>query len=237
MGAAGRRCPGISPQPGLAATELVEALEDGRVKAVWIVATNPVVSQPDAERFAAALRRAELVVVQDAYHPTETAALAHVAAARRAVAGEGRHDDELRAPRRAGPGALDPPGDALPDWEIFARVGRALGYRDAFAWRTAAEVFDEYVAHDRRAGCATRPGCRTRGCAREGPLQWPCPARGPRATTTTAPSGSTLGRRFPTPTGRARFAPTPHTEPADAPDDGLPARAQHRAASPTSGTR
>ena len=53
--------PGISPAPGLAATELVEALEDGRVKAVWIVATNPVVSQPDAERFAAALRRAELV--------------------------------------------------------------------------------------------------------------------------------------------------------------------------------
>ena len=47
---------GIAPEPGLAATELVEALEDGRVKAVWIVATNPVVSLPDAGRFAAALR-------------------------------------------------------------------------------------------------------------------------------------------------------------------------------------
>src|SRR5439155_1795452 len=71
--------PGISPQPGIAATDLVEALESRAVRAVWVVGTNPVVSQPDAERFAAALREAELVVVQDAYHPTETGALAHVA--------------------------------------------------------------------------------------------------------------------------------------------------------------
>ena len=67
----------ISPTPGLPAVELFDALAAGRVKAVWIMATNPLVSLPDAQRARAALERAELVVVQDRHHPTETSALAH----------------------------------------------------------------------------------------------------------------------------------------------------------------
>ena len=87
----GYRLPGVAPggalawdavgtswTVGIAATELTDALHEGRVKAVWVVATNPVVSLPDAERFAAGLAEAELVVCQDAYHPTETAAFADV---------------------------------------------------------------------------------------------------------------------------------------------------------------
>ena len=125
--------PGISPAPGIAATELVEALEAGRVKVVWIVATNPVVSQPDAARFAAALRRAELVIVQDAYHPTETGALAHVVlpAAQWAEKDGTQTNSERRVSLMRK--AVEPPGDALPDWEIFARVGRALGHTEQFA--------------------------------------------------------------------------------------------------------
>ena len=115
--------PGIAPEPGLAATELVEALEERRIKVLWIVATNPVVSQPDAGRFAAALRRADLVICQDAYFPTETAALAHVLlpAAQWPEKDGTMTNSERRVSlvRRA----LDPPGEALPDWEIFARVG------------------------------------------------------------------------------------------------------------------
>ena len=137
--------PGIAPEPGLAATELVEALEERRIKVLWIVATNPVVSQPDAGRFAAALRRADLVICQDAYFPTETAALAHVLlpAAQWPEKDGTMTNSERRVSlvRRA----LDPPGEALPDWEIFARVGRALGHREAFPWRSAAAVHAEYV--------------------------------------------------------------------------------------------
>src|SRR5206468_3776993 len=138
--------PGISPQPGLAATDLVEALESRAVRAVWIVGTNPVVSQPDAERFAAALREAELVVVQDAYHPTETGALAHVAlpAAQWPEKDGTMTNSERRVSllRRA----LDPPGEALPDWEIFARAGHALGFGEAFGWRSASAVHAEFAA-------------------------------------------------------------------------------------------
>jgi ferredoxin-nitrate reductase len=193
--------PGIASQPGLAASELVDALEARRVKAIWIVATNPAVSQPDAGRFAAALRRAELVICQDAYHPTETSALAHVLlpAAQWPEKDGTMTNSERRVSlvRRA----LAPPGEALPDWEIFARVGRALGHRKAFAWRTAAQVHAEYAALTAGRLCDQTHITHER-LEREGPLQW---------------GGERLysSRRFPTPTGRAWLAPTPHAEPRD----------------------
>ncbi|HEX4109833.1 MAG TPA: molybdopterin-dependent oxidoreductase, partial [Solirubrobacteraceae bacterium] len=200
--------PGISPAPGLAATELAGALEDGRVKVVWIVATNPVVSQPDAARFAAALRRAELVIVQDAYHPTETGALAHVILpAGQWAEKEGTQTNSERRVslmRRA----VRPPGQALPDWEIFARVGRALGHSAQFAWRSAADVHAEYVAATDGRPC-DQSGLSHEILRREGSRQW---------------GGERLyrSRRFPTEDGRARLGPTPHAEPADTPSEEFP---------------
>jgi ferredoxin-nitrate reductase len=201
--------PGISPAPGLAATELVQALEDGRVRVVWIAATNPVVSQPDARRFAAALRRAELVICQDAYHPTETSSLAHVVLP--AAQWPEKSGTMTNSERRVGlvRKAVEPPGDALPDWQIFARVGRALGHRDAFAWRTAADVHAEYARLTEARAC-DQSGLSHDRLAHEGPQQWPGTER------------LYSSWRFPTPTGRARFAPTPHAEPADAPDSRFP---------------
>ena len=110
----------ISPKVGLPATDLFEALEDGRIKAVWICATNPAVSMPDAERARNALRNAELVIAQDAYHPTETSALAHVvlpSAQWPEKAGTTVNSERRIQLMRA---AIDPPGEAKADWEIFA---------------------------------------------------------------------------------------------------------------------
>ncbi|WP_372788388.1 molybdopterin-dependent oxidoreductase [Paraconexibacter sp.] len=206
--------PGISPAPGIPATELVEALEEDRVKVVWIIATNPVVSQPDAARFAAALRRAELVVVQDAYHPTETGALAHVVLP---AAQWGEKDGtQTNSERRVSlvRKLVPPPGDALPDWEILARVGRALGYPGAFGWSSAAEVHAEYVRTTAGRLC-DQTGLTHQRLQQEGPLQWPIPARGPEGTDHAGTERLYVGRRFSTPDGRARLAPTPHAEPAD----------------------
>ena len=207
--------PGISPQPGIAATDLVEALESRAVRAVWVVGTNPVVSQPDAERFAAALREAELVVVQDAYHPTETGALAHVALP--AAQWPEKDGTMTNSERRVSlvQRALDPPGLALADWEIFARLGRVLGHCEAFAWGTAAEVFDEYAATTAGRLCDVS-GLSHDRLRREGPIQWPC-RPGHDGTERLYTSG-----RFPTPSGRARLAATPHADPADAPDGDFP---------------
>jgi ferredoxin-nitrate reductase len=212
--------PGISPVPGLPSTELTEALEDGRVRAVWIAGTNPAVSQPDARRFTAALRRAELIVCQDAYHPTETSALAHVllpAAQWPEKAGTMTNSERrVSLVRRA----LEPPGEALPDWEIWARLGRALCPGEHFAWNSAAEVYGEYAATTGGRLCDVS-GLSHARLDDEGSMQWPVPARADSAGRggTERLYGSL---RFPTPTGRARFAQTPHEEPFDSPDEDFP---------------
>jgi ferredoxin-nitrate reductase len=213
--------PGISPRPGVPATELVDALERGDVKVVWIVATNPVVSQPDAQRFAAALRRAELVIVQDVHHPTETSALAHVLLP---AAGWGEKDGtQTNSERRITlmRKAVHPPGKALPDWEIFARVGRALGYREQFGWRSAAEVYDEYVRTTEGRPC-DQAGLSHDRLRRDGPRQWPVPAAGVDDAEHHDTDRLYANRRFHTDDGRARMAPTPHTEPADTPNNEFP---------------
>src|SRR4029077_3885398 len=70
--------PRMATQPGLKAVELFEAMHAGRIKAVWIMATNPIVSLPDADRARAALARCELVIVSDCIAATDTTAFAHV---------------------------------------------------------------------------------------------------------------------------------------------------------------
>jgi ferredoxin-nitrate reductase len=209
--------PPISPRPGLPAVQLFDALAEGRVKAVWIAATNPMVSVPDGARVRAALERAELVVVQDAYHPTETSALAH--AVLPAAAWPEKDGTMTSSERRVGlvRAALAPPGEARPDWAIFAGLARELGFGDRFAWPDAAAAFDEFAA------CTAGRPCDLSGVSherlrREGSIQWPCPA-GPDGSPT---ERLYADRRFPTPDGRARFAPTPHDGPAEPPDDDHP---------------
>ncbi len=233
--------PGISPRPGLTAVDLFNALEAGEVKAVWIVATNPVVSMPDAARARAALERAELVVVQDAYHPTETSTLAHAvlpAAAWLEKDGTMTNSERRTALMRK---ALDPPGQALPDWRIFQRLASELGYGDHFGWERSSEVFDELAALTSGRVC-DQSGLSHDLLAPRGGIQWPFPAadrpagdfetvgqRERRARGASKlrelddePRRLYEGGRFPTPDGRARFAPTPHADPAEVPDGDFP---------------
>src|SRR5919201_998234 len=213
----------LSPRPGLTATELVDALLDGRVRALLVAATNPVVSLPDGGRVREALERAELLVVQDCHHPTETSALAHVLLP--AAAWPEKQGTMTNSERRVGlvRRLLDPPGEARPDWEIYAGLARALGFGDAFAWRSAAEVYDEYAA------CTAGRPCDVSGISherlrREGSVQWPALVRHEheRAEDRGGTPRLYTDRRVRTPDGRARFAPTPHGEPAETPDDDWP---------------
>ena len=207
----------LSPRPGLTATELVDALLDGRVRALLVAATNPIVSLPDGGRVRAALERAELLVVQDCHHPTESSALAH--AVLPAAAWPEKEGTMTNSERRVGlvRRLLDPPGDARADWEIYAGLARALGHGDAFAWESPAAIYDEYAA------CTAGRPCDVSGISherlrREGSVQWPAPTRAEDDGTPRLYAD----RRVNTADGRARFAPTPHAPPADAPDDDLP---------------
>ena len=207
---------GVSSRPGLPATELFDALEDGRVKAVWICATNPVVSMPDAKRVRAALARAELVVCQDAYHPTETSAYADLVLP--AAQWPEKEGTMTNSERRVGlcRQAIEPPGEALADWRIFARLGAALGWPEHFAWPGPAEVYDEFAALTAGRPC-DQSGISHGRLRHEGSLRWPCAGREHPGTERLYSNG-----RFGTASGRARLAPTPHAGPAERPDRDLP---------------
>ena len=207
---------GISAEPGLPATDLFDALEDGRVKAVWIAGTNPAVSMPDAERVRTAFSRAELVVCQDAYHPTETSGFAH--AVLPAAQWPEKQGTQTNSERRVSlvRRAADPPGAARADWEIWAHLASELGFGDHFRWPTAAAVFDEFASLTAGRPC-DQAGISHGRLAREGSLQWPCP-------TPVHPGTERLyaDSPFHTPTGRAQAQAADPAELPEPPDDEYP---------------
>ena len=136
----------IQPQPGRAALEIFEGLTTGEVRAVWILCTNPAASMPDTDLVERALRQADLVIVQDAYHPTETTRFADVLL----PAAQWPEKDGVmtNSERRLTylPRLVAPPGEALPDAEILMRVAAALGFKASFAYESAADIFDDFAA-------------------------------------------------------------------------------------------
>ncbi len=211
-------CGPLVSQPGLTAVELVDALLDGRVRAVWIAGSNPVVSLPDAERARAALQRAEFVVVQDLYHPTDTSLLADLVLP--AAAWGEKTGTMTNSERRVtlAEAAVPLPGEAREDWRIFAGLGGELGHRAAFMYRNAADVFDEHAALTRGSTC-DMSGLSHERLRRDGPLQWPCPEAAHPGLERRYTDGV-----FATPDGRARLHPTPFRAPAEVPDTVYPLR-------------
>ncbi len=206
----------IAPKPGLSALEMFEALARGEVRAIWILCTNPAASLPDLDLVDKALRQAELVIVQDAYHPTDTTPFADVLL----PAAQWPEKDGVmtNSERRLTylPKLVEPPGDALPDAVILARFAQEMGWKEAFAYDGAADVFDEFAALTRGTAC-DYSGVSHERLAMEGPLQWPVPSPQHHGTERLYTDGT-----FPTPDGRARFIAIEHDEPAEPPDASYP---------------
>jgi anaerobic selenocysteine-containing dehydrogenase len=206
----------ISPRPGRSALEIFEGLASGEVRAVWILCTNPAASLPDLDLVERALRQAELVVVQDAYHPTETTCFADVLL----PAAQWPEKDGVMtgSERRLTflPRLVAPPGEALPDAEILTRFAREMGWTDAFAYQTASEIFDEFAALTAGTPC-DYSGVSHARLRDEGSLQWPCPAPDHPGT-----ERLYSDRRFPTDDGRARLVAVEHEGPVEPPDDAFP---------------
>ncbi len=211
----GRRPGIISAKPGLTAVEMFRALEKGQLKAIWIAGTNPAVSLPDLHQVRRALGRAQLVVVQDVYHPTETSRLADVLLPA-AQWGE-KEWTSTNSERTIGysPRLFDPPGDALPDWEIVARFARVLGCR-GFDYSSAGQVWDEFIGLTSGRPC-DMAGATSARLRATGSLQWPCPTPDNPGT-----KRRFLDRRFATPDGRAVFLARDHREPRELPDHEFP---------------
>jgi ferredoxin-nitrate reductase len=208
----------IQAQAGRKAYEMIEGLESGAVKLLWIAATNPAVSLPDLGRVKGALRRSPFTVYQDAYFPTETAAFAHLLLPA-AQWGE-KTGTMTNSERRVTlcQAFQQPVGEARADWEIFADVGRRLGYSQQFAFTSSAEVFAEYVRLTEGRVC-DMSRLSHEILAEAGPQQWPYPA-GSEPTTESKRLYTDL--RFPTQDGRARFVAFHHQGLAEPPDAQYP---------------
>jgi ferredoxin-nitrate reductase len=205
----------IASEPGLSALEIFDGLMDGRVKAVWIICTNPAASMPNLDHAARALAKADLVVVQDSFHPTDTTIYADVVLP--AAHWPEKEGVMTNSERRITylPKLLDSPSEALPDWKIGALFARALGYGGSFDYANAESVFEEY--RELTAGTPVDIGGVSYARLRKSPLQWPCP-------TDRHPGTERLygDRIFPTPDGRARFVLTEYRPPAETPDAEYP---------------
>ncbi|UEM02016.1 molybdopterin-dependent oxidoreductase [Skermanella rosea] len=195
------RAPRIARREGLKAVDLFQAVEDGRIKALWVMATNPAVSLPDADRVTRALESCEFVVVSDCTRDTDTTAHADVllpAAAWGEKDGTVTNSERRVSRQRA---FLPPPGEARPDWWIVAQVAARMGWGEAFGYGSAAEIFREHAA----LSGFENDGSRVFDIAALAdadydaldPVQWPAPG-----TSRLFGDG-----RFPTADGRAAFVP------------------------------
>jgi assimilatory nitrate reductase catalytic subunit len=207
------KSPPIPEVPGLKAVEMFDAVEAGRIKALWIICTNPVVSLPEADRIRAALQGCDFVVVSDLSASTDTARLAHVLLP---AAGWGEKDgtvtnsDRTISRQRA---VLPAPGEARPDWAILADVGRRMGFGPAFGFATPAEVFREHAALSGIAGgfgldfdISALAGLSDAGYAALAPVRWP--------VTAARTGGRFFGDgRFFTASGRGRMVPVTSAPP------------------------
>ncbi|ANV26532.1 nitrate reductase [Agrobacterium pusense] len=199
--------PAIAEKPGLKAVDMFRAVADGRIKALWIMATNPVVSMPDAGAVEAAIKACPFVVVSDVMDKTDTARHAHVLLP---SLGWGEKDgtvtnSERRISRQRG--FLDTPGEAKADWWQMAEVGRRMGFGAAFAFRHASEIFAEHAALSGFENLGSRDfdisGVDPKVYDGMAPFQWPRPQAGDAGTTRFFAHG-----RFYHADGKARFIVT-----------------------------
>jgi assimilatory nitrate reductase catalytic subunit len=159
---------------GRAMTDIFPAIETGEVKGLWIIATNPMTSMPNTHRIARTLEKLEFLAVQDVFFPGETAEYAHVflpAAMWAEKTGTFTNTERrVNLVRKA----VDPPGEARSDLEIFCALADRLGLGALLAARAPEAVFEEIRLVSRGRPC-DYSGMDYAGLEAEGGIQWPAP--------------------------------------------------------------
>jgi assimilatory nitrate reductase catalytic subunit len=214
--------PAIASAPGLKAVDLFQAIEAGKVKAVWIMATNPMVSLPDANQVQRGLEKCELVIVSDIIGKTDTNAFADVLLP---ALGWGEKDGTVTNSERCisrQRAFLPAPGEARADWRIMCDVARRMGFA-GFDFASAHAVFDEHARlsafrndGQRVFNLAGLVGQDRRSYDQMEPIQWPVAQAG-QGTERLFGDG-----RFAHADGKARFVATAARAPANATDGQFP---------------
>ena len=193
---------------GLTVTEMIDAALSGEVRAMYIIGENPMISDPDINHVRQAIGKLDFLVVQDIF-PTEVTALADVvfpAACWAEKEGTFTNTDRRVQMIRK---AVEPPGEARPDWRIICQLAKLMGAPDLFPFTSAGEIFTEI--------CQVTPiyhGMTYEVLEQPDGLQWPCPSDGHPGTAILHQQQFTRGK--------GRFHPVTYREPAEIPDEDYP---------------
>ena len=217
------QAPRMPDKQGLKAVDMFQAVAEGRIKALWIIHTNPAVSMPDADAVRDAIAGCGFTVVSDITAETDTSRQAEVLLPATAWAekdGTVTNSDRTISRQRA---VLPAPGNARPDWEILADAGRRMGWQAAFNYRNPAEIFREHAALSGIAGGFGRDfdisglaDLDDHGYATLPPTRWPVASR---------KGGRFFSNgRFFHPDGKARMIPVRNRPPAASLEDRFPFR-------------
>ncbi len=216
--------PAIASRPGPKAVELFQAVADGKIRAIWIMGTNPVVSLPDADVARAALQRCPLVIVSDAVADTDTVRLAHI---KLPALTWGEKDgtvtnSERRISRQRT--FLPPPGEAKPDWWALTQIAHRLGFGALFPYESPAAIFREHATLSGFENDSSRPfdisalaSLTDADYDTLQPAQWPLPHGATAGTARLFGEGG-----FFTADGKARCVAVGERAPVHAADDSFP---------------
>ncbi|WP_455209049.1 molybdopterin-dependent oxidoreductase [Kaarinaea lacus] len=216
------RSPVIASEQGLKAVDLFDAIYDGRIKAVWIMGTNPAVSLPNAKRVKDALARCKFVAVSDCMQETDTTKYAHVLLP--ATTWGEKNGTVTNSERRISRQRefMAAPGEARPDWWIISQVADAMGFSGAFNYKNPYDIFIEHAKlsgfenNDERDFDISGLAGLTQGEYDElVPVQWPVKVNDDLL----APNGKRYfsDGRFYTASGKARFIPIHPRNPVNSP--------------------
>lgn len=205
----------ISSKPGYTATEMFEALHDGRLKAIWILCTNPITSLPNARFAEEALKKAKFVVVQEISNKPETLDYADVVLP--AAAWTEKEGTMTNSERRIShlQKVIDPPGEALPDAEIICRFARKMGYK-GFDYKNPEEIYREHTQLTYRTSINIK-GLDYAEIDRQKTVQWPYHPK-----TKTGTKRLFVNHQFHTPSKKAIIHSPSDQLNSEAPDENYP---------------
>lgn len=181
--------PQIAGKAGLKAIDLFDHIDQGKVKAVWIMATNPVASMPNRNKIESALKKCEMVVVSDCVAENDTLNFAHV---KLPASGWSEKNgtvtnSERRISRQRG--LLDPAGDAKHDWRIICEVAKAMGFKKGFEYSHPQQIFCEHAGLSGFNNSGSRDfdisglmHLEPEDYNKLSPIQWPVNAKNPSGT-------------------------------------------------------
>lgn len=216
----------LATKPGLKAIDMFDAMLEGKIKAVWIMATNPMVSLPDSAKIEAALKACPFVVVSDCIADTATTRMADLLLPAQGWSEKSGTvtNSERRISRQRR--VLPSPGMARPDWWIISQIAQRMGFSEAFDYLHEGEIFREYAKlttlenqqGERDLNLIGLTQLDDQGYSKLTPQQWPVQELQEEIVNQRFFSDG----RFFTQDNKANFIPVSHSEPLSKVDDEFP---------------